>query len=54
MIRSGLAVGLGVSGASVGVGFAAQVVGEVPADANDQPVDWILTGEALMRCERRP
>ncbi len=39
---------------AVGVGFAAQVVGQVPADANDQPVDWILTGEALMRCERRP
>ncbi|MBL8665841.1 MAG: 5-formyltetrahydrofolate cyclo-ligase [Rhodospirillales bacterium] len=40
--------------AAVGVGFAAQVIGQVPVNGNDQPVDWILTGQTLMRCERRP
>lgn len=37
---------------AIGVCFASQVIGNVPCDALDQPIDWILTGQGLMRCER--
>jgi 5-formyltetrahydrofolate cyclo-ligase len=37
---------------AIGVCFASQLVDRVPTDAGDQPVDWILTGERLLRCER--
>jgi 5-formyltetrahydrofolate cyclo-ligase len=39
---------------AIGVGFALQVIDRVPCDAGDQPVDWILTGDRLLRCRRRP
>ncbi|MGF1640735.1 MAG: 5-formyltetrahydrofolate cyclo-ligase [Rhodospirillales bacterium] len=34
---------------AVGVGFAAQMVEKVPRDGDDQPLDYILTEQALLR-----
>jgi 5-formyltetrahydrofolate cyclo-ligase len=38
---------------AIGVGFASQVLERVPCDAGDEPVDWILTGQQLLRCQRQ-
>lgn len=35
---------------TVAVCFASQVIDSVPHDGRDQPVDWILTGDRLVRC----
>ncbi len=35
---------------TVAVCFASQVIGSVPHDGRDEPVDWILTGDRLVRC----
>lgn len=37
---------------AIGVCFASQVIDSVPYGDRDQPVDWILTGEQLLRCHR--
>jgi 5-formyltetrahydrofolate cyclo-ligase len=39
---------------AVGVCFSSQVIGKVPFDGRDQPVDWILTGDRLVRCQSQP
>lgn len=39
---------------AIGVCFASQVIESVPYDGRDQPVDRILTGNDLIRCESRP
>lgn len=35
---------------TVAVCFASQVIDSVPHDGRDEPVDWILTGDRLVRC----
>lgn len=34
---------------AVGVGFAVQVIDEIPCDRHDQRLDWLLTDEGLTR-----
>lgn len=36
---------------AIGVGYASQLIGCVPVAADDEPVDWILTGRSLDRAE---
>jgi 5-formyltetrahydrofolate cyclo-ligase len=39
---------------AVGVCFSSQVIDNVPRDDRDEPVDWILTGDRLVRCQTLP
>jgi 5-formyltetrahydrofolate cyclo-ligase len=38
--------------ATVGVGFAEQVVESVPVDPHDRPVAWLVTDRGITRCHR--
>jgi 5-formyltetrahydrofolate cyclo-ligase len=40
---------LGAHAARVGIGFTAQVVDAIPAEATDEPVDVIVTDERVIR-----
>ena len=37
---------------TVGIGFAAQEVGRVPAEPHDRPLQFVITEDGVIRCDR--